>query len=119
MLHHVFPISITRPLEEHSVMEAMELTTFKLSPGLTLADFLAANTDVDAWLLEQPGFITRRIAQRADGAVIDMLIWASARHGEDAAGRLMDELAASPVHATIDQGTVSWTVSPIHHRLGV
>lgn len=72
-------------------MEAIEVTTFKLSRGLSVADFIAANTDVDAWLLKQPGFITRRIAQRSDGVVIDMLIWASARDGEDAAGRLMEE----------------------------
>ena len=98
-------------------MEAIEVTTFKLSRGLTMADFIAANIDVDAWLLNQPGFVSRRIAQRDDGVVIDMLIWKSARHGEDAAGRLMEELVSSPVHAGIDQDTVSWTVSPVHHRL--
>jgi hypothetical protein len=47
--------------------------------------------------------------------VVDLLVWASARDGEDAAARLMDELAGSPVHVAIDQSTVSWTVSPTYH----
>jgi hypothetical protein len=98
-------------------MQAIEVTTFKLRPGLTMADFVTANADVDAWLLKQPGFVSRRIAERSDGAIIDMLIWTSARSGEDGAARLMVELADSPVHAAIDQTTVEWTVSPIHHRI--
>jgi hypothetical protein len=98
-------------------MDAIEVTTFKLTAGLTIGDFIAANTDVDAWLLMQPGFRSRRIAQRGDGVVVDLLIWASARDGEDAAARLMSELASSPVHTAIDQSTVSWTVTPICHRL--
>jgi hypothetical protein len=98
-------------------MEAVEVTTFKLNRGLTMADFVEANADVDAWLLKQPGFISRRISQRRDGVVTDLLIWASAQVGEEAATRLMVELANSPVHDAIDQRSVSWTVSPIHHRL--
>lgn len=98
-------------------MQALEVTTFKLSPGLTVADFILANIDVDAWLLKQPGFIARRIAERDDGSIVDMLVWASVRAGEDGAARLMVELASSPVHAAIDQGTVEWTVSPIRHHV--
>ena len=30
--------------------------------------------------------------------------------------RLMDELADSPVHALIDQATVTWTVARIGHK---
>jgi hypothetical protein len=96
-------------------MQALEVTTFKLSPGLTVEAFILANTDVDAWLLKQPGFVSRRIAERDDGSIIDMLVWASVQAGEDGAARLMVELAESPVHTAIDQGSVKWTVSPIRH----
>lgn len=97
--------------------DAIEVTTFRLNRGLEIADFIAANADVDAWLLRQPGFLSRRIAQGADGVVVDMLIWSSARAGEDAAARLLAELPTSPVHEVIDQRTVSWSVSPVFHRL--
>lgn len=96
-------------------MQALEVTAFNLGPGLTVEDFILANTDVDAWLLKQPGFVSRRIAERDDGAIIDMLVWASVEAGEDGAARLMVELASSPVHAAIDQSSVEWTVSPIRH----
>lgn len=95
----------------------LEITTFRLRRGLGIADFLTANADVDAWLLRQPGFVSRRIAQGADGTVVDMVVWASARAGEDAAQRLLADLAASPVHDAIDQRTVWWSVSPVFHRL--
>jgi hypothetical protein len=97
--------------------EAIEVTTFRLSRGLTIADFVAANADVDAWLVRQPGFLSRRIAQGADGVVVDMLIWSNAEAGEDAARRLQAELRTSPVHQAIDQRTVTWSVSPVFHRL--
>lgn len=101
-------------------MQSLEVTTFELHSGLTVADFIVANAnaDVDAWLLKQTGFISRRIAERDDGVIIDTLIWASVRDGEDGAARLMTELADSPVHAAIDQRTVDWTVSPIRHAIG-
>uniref|UniRef100_B0SVQ5 ABM domain-containing protein n=1 Tax=Caulobacter sp. (strain K31) TaxID=366602 RepID=B0SVQ5_CAUSK len=97
--------------------QAIEITRFNLAGGLTITDFVRANADVDAWLLCQPGFVSRRISQDLDGAVIDMLIWSSAAQGKAAASRLMSELAHSPVHAAIDQQTVSWTVAPVIHSL--
>ena len=98
-------------------MQAIEVTTFNLQGSLTIEDFLLANADVDAWLLKQPGFISRRIAQRDDGVVVDVLVWTSVAEGEDGAARLMVELADSPVHAAIDQRTVDWTVSPVHRLI--
>jgi hypothetical protein len=52
---------------------AIEITTFRLEEGLTIEDFIAANMMVDNWLKQQPGFIQRRICERSDGSVIDVL----------------------------------------------
>lgn len=82
--------------------EAIELTTFKLKRSKSSAEFVAANADINEWLQRQQGFISRRIAERDDGTIVDMLIWASAKDGERAAGRIMTEMAHSPVHAMID-----------------
>ena len=51
-------------------MQAIEVTTFNLRRSLTIEDFLLANTDIDAWLLKQPGFVSRRIARRHDGVAL-------------------------------------------------
>jgi hypothetical protein len=98
--------------------EAMEVTTFHLAQGVTMKAFIAANADVDLWLQQQPGFILRRICQRADGLVTDMLLWKSARDGERAASGIVSELAHSPVHVAIDQATVDWSVNVCRHRIG-
>jgi hypothetical protein len=97
--------------------EAIEITTFKLVKGHSAEDFVAANAGIDEWLKRQPGFQSRRIAVRDDATVVDMLLWASVAEAEDAMSRLMDELHDSPVHAMIDQRTVSWNVSPVRHIL--
>lgn len=101
------------------MIEAIEITTFQLVRNKTLSDFVAANADVDAWLLQQKGFRSRRIAQGTDGVVVDMLIWTTVDAAHHAARKLMSELRNSPVHAVIDQGTVNWQVSTVGHTLGV
>jgi hypothetical protein len=97
--------------------EAVEITTFRLAKGLKMRDFIDANRDIDAWLMDQPGFVSRRICQRDDGTIADMLIWTSAAAGRKAAAGVVTEMAGSPVHAAIDQSTVDWSVSPVHHAL--
>lgn len=97
--------------------EAIEVTTFKLN-GKSCAEFIAAQPDIDQWLQRQRGFISRRIAERDDGAIVDMPIWASAEDGRRAAGGIMTEMGNSLVHSMIDQATVDWTVAPVRHRIG-
>lgn len=86
--------------------EAVEITTFRLADGMDMEGFIAANADINAWLKKQPGFLSRRICEREDGIVVDMLIWASAEDGHRAASGIMTEMRSSPVHDAIDQSTV-------------
>lgn len=95
--------------------EAIEITTFNLANGVTLEDFIAANADIDSWLRQQPGFLLRRICERDDGSVIDMLLWKSGEEGRCAAERIMTEMANSPVHTAIDQSTVEWSILNCRH----
>jgi len=97
----------------------LEMTTFKLTKGVTYQDFIAANADVDEWLKKQPGFQSRHIAQQADGTIVDALIWDSEDNGTSAMQKLMTELADSPVHDIIDQRTVSWNIFPLYHQFGI
>ncbi|MFC3502114.1 antibiotic biosynthesis monooxygenase family protein [Micromonospora krabiensis] len=95
------------------MVEALEVTTFRLVAGLTGADFVAANTDIDDYLRRQPGFRWRRIAQDDDGTIIDIVAWESAADGRRSASGIMTEMANSPVHATIDQGSVDFRIVPV------
>ncbi|MBB3392307.1 hypothetical protein FHT82_005088 [Rhizobium sp. BK275] len=95
---------------------AIEITSFRLKDGLVAQDFLAANADVEPWLRRQPGFRSRIMVEHEDGTITDMVIWDTARQASDSASRLMRELADSPVHAVIDQTTVSWTIGSVFHQ---
>jgi hypothetical protein len=98
--------------------EAVEITTFRLAPGRSVDEFIVANTDINAWLKRQPGFRSRRITELDDGSIADILVWASAAEGSDAAGRIMREMGQSPVHAAIDQGTVNWQIATVRQKTG-
>jgi len=94
---------------------AVEITTFRLTAGLALDAFIAANADIDPWLQVQPGFISRHICAREDGVVVDMLLWDSVAAGHRGARGVTTEMAASPVHTAIDQSTVTWTIAEARH----
>ncbi|MDG6107703.1 hypothetical protein Daura_22585 [Dactylosporangium aurantiacum] len=93
--------------------EALEMTTFRLVPGLTGADFVRANDDINDYLRRQPGFRWRRITEDGDGTITDIVAWDSAAHGRRSASGIMTEMAGSPVHATIDHTTVDFRIVPV------
>lgn len=96
--------------------EAVEITTFKLK-GYSCEQFIAANNEIDDFLKRQPGFISRRIFQKTDHTIVDMLIWDSVKNGTESMHRLMDELSESIVHDMIDQSTVEWNINQVEHQL--
>ncbi|MCW3116730.1 MAG: hypothetical protein JWM28_812 [Chitinophagaceae bacterium] len=95
---------------------AIEITSFKLR-GCTCGEFIRANADIDAWLKHQQGFQSRQIAEKEEGAMLDLLHWDSVEDGTRAMHRIMDEMADSAVHGMIDQRTVSWNIYPVRHSI--
>ncbi|MFF4622196.1 nuclear transport factor 2 family protein [Nonomuraea jabiensis] len=89
---------------------ALEITTFNLAAGLTGADFVAANDDINEYLRRRPGFRWRHIAEDGDGGIIDIVAWDTRAEARASASGIMTEMAASPVHATIDHGTVDFRI---------
>lgn len=94
--------------------QAIELTTFKLN-GFTIAQFIEANKEIDAFLKRQKGFRSRTISELKNGVIYDLLIWNSIEEGTAAMHQLMDELRDSVVHDMIDQSTVSWNIAAVEH----
>ena len=97
--------------------EALEMTTFRLMPGLTAADFVAANADIDGYLRRRPGFRWRRITEADDGTITDIVAWDSAADARHSAAGITTEMAGSPVHATIDQDTVDFRIVGVRHQI--
>ncbi|MFK4244025.1 hypothetical protein ACI2KV_14200 [Micromonospora chokoriensis] len=97
--------------------EALEMTTFRLVPGLTGADFVRANRDIGDYLRRQPGFRWRRITETDDGTITDIVAWDSVADGRRSASAIMTTMADSPVHATIDHATVDFRIVPVLHEV--
>jgi hypothetical protein len=97
--------------------EALEVTTLRPAAGRTTADFITANADIDEYLKRQPGFEWRRVLETPDGTVIDIVAYDSMEHARSGAAGISDEMASSPVHATIDRSTVDWQLTSVMHRV--
>jgi len=97
--------------------ETLEVTTLRPAHGLTTADFITANADIDAYLKRQPGFQWRRILESADGTIIDIVAYTSMRHARSGAAGIGGEMAESPVHGTIDHSSVDLKLATVLHRL--
>ena len=110
-------MTVEQDTQGKAMTEAIEITSFRLN-GCSCKEFIKANAEVDAWLIRQPGFRSRRIAERDDHSVVDILIWDTRAHGLAAAHRLMEELGSSPIHAMIDQASVAWSILPVRHFQG-
>jgi hypothetical protein len=104
--------------KRQKIIPGVEITTFRLN-GYTCEVFIAANADIDEWLLRQPGFQSRHIAEQPDGTILDILHWDTVTAGTNAMTNLMNEMANSAVHEMIDQGTVSWNVYPVRHQVAI
>jgi hypothetical protein len=97
--------------------ETLEVTTLRPAPGLTVADFITANADIDAYLQRQPGFEWRRILETSDGTIIDIVAYDSMEHARAGAAGISGEMADSPVHATIDHSSVDWKLTTVVHHV--
>lgn len=93
--------------------ETLEITTLSLVAGLSPADFIAANKDINAYLRRQPGFRWRRIVESEDGHILDIVAYDSRERALAGASGITAEMADSPVHATIDHGDVDWQLTTV------
>lgn len=97
--------------------ETLEVTTLRPAAGRTVADFVTANADIDAYLKRQPGFKWRRILRTDDGTVVDIVAYDSMEDARSGAAGISGEMAGSPVHATIDHSTVDWNLTTVVHSV--
>ncbi len=96
---------------------AIEIATFRLASGTTEA-FLAANAEIDLWLGRQPGFVQRRLAEREDGALVDIVTWRTLADAKAAAERFPLDLANCPAMSMIDPARMEMTHGLLKHAIG-
>lgn len=84
----------------------LEVVTFRLTPGVSEADFLAAARATEAPLRAQPGFLSRHLTRSDAGEWTDHVAWASLAQAMSAAEVVMAEPAFGPFMAAIDGASV-------------
>jgi hypothetical protein len=83
-------------------MPVIEYVTFTLVPGTTESGFLAAARGTEALVRRQPGFVSRRLSQGADGRWTDAVTWPSLTEAEAAPAAVMADHDFQPFMALID-----------------
>lgn len=84
----------------------VELVRFSLVNGSTKSDFLVSNREVEAWVTQQPGFISRQLCLSEEGIWSDIVLWDSKENAKLAADLCMTQLGDSDFMRMIDFSSV-------------
>jgi hypothetical protein len=82
--------------------QVLELVSFKLAPGSSEVEMLAASGICQSeFLQKQEGFLLRLTARRDDGSYVDVVLWESQAHADVALERSQSSSAAAQFLAHI------------------
>ncbi len=90
-----------------------EIVTFRLVPGTTEPDFLAAARATGPLLAAEAGFLSRRLSKGADGTWTDHVTWGSLPEAEAAGERIMAAPEAQSFLMAIDPASIVMRHEPI------
>lgn len=86
-------------------MNILETVKFRLKSGITKADFIAANEELQAWVVDQPGFKQRMLTCSED-EWLDCVVWQDKQSAERAMQAFMTEMCSTPFIKAIDETSV-------------
>lgn len=84
----------------------VEIVCFKLVSGASRDEFLAENQQVEAWVKQQTGFLSRQLCLSEEGIWTDIVVWDSAQNAKVAADQFVKELSTSTFMRMIDFSSV-------------
>ncbi|GAB5433382.1 MAG: hypothetical protein EpisKO_27520 [Epibacterium sp.] len=97
----------------------VEVVTFKLNPGVSDADYVAASQKTESFIGAMRGFIDRRLSKGEDGTWMDYVVWADMTAAQDASVQFEQAECAADLMQMIDPKTLMmrhehqmWTMSP-------
>ncbi|UTA47852.1 hypothetical protein L1F30_17065 [Simiduia sp. 21SJ11W-1] len=100
--------------------DAVELVIFKTNPGVSAADFLAADEPINTWVQTQPGFRYRSLSLDTEqgGDQLqwrDIVYWDCLANAKRASEAFMATHCNGDFMAMIDGQTVSLSHSEVQH----
>lgn len=86
----------------------VEVVTFKLKPGITLAEFAPIEKRVATqYVSKRPGFVSRERAVGSDGEMLVIVHWRSSKDAEASMASFEKAPAAAEFMSKIDASTMS------------
>ncbi len=98
--------------------KVLEVVTFRLVPGVTDAQFLAAASGTEVALAAQPGFVRRTLLRDDTGLWTDAVEWQGLTLAVAAARAVMADPGFAPFGAAIDMTTLRMQHLPIVWQMG-
>jgi hypothetical protein len=91
----------------------VEVVLFRVKDGIKEMAFLREATVVQAWIEQQPGYISRELLKTPESQWLDTVRWTSLELAEKAAAKIMNDDHCKPFMAMIDEtGMQMWHFEP-------
>ncbi len=91
----------------------VEVVLFRVKDGITDSLFLREASVVQAWIEQQPGFLSRELMKTPENQWLDTVRWTSRELAESAGGKIMNEDHCKPFMGMIDENTMQmWHFAP-------
>ncbi|EPJ45071.1 MAG: hypothetical protein OFPI_37770 [Osedax symbiont Rs2] len=84
----------------------IELVTFKLAEGVMPEQIVATNDTMQAFLVQQPGFIYRSLSQDEEGQWFDIVYWIDRESAKVGGEAFMQSAACAALMPLIDGPSV-------------
>ena len=85
----------------------IEVVTFKLNPGVSDADYVAASQMTEDFVRGLPGFVARSLSKGEDGSWMDYVIWSDMTAAREAAATFPQADCTADMMRMIDPATVA------------
>lgn len=85
----------------------IEMVTFKLNPGVSDTDYVAASRRTEDFVRGLPGFIDRSLSKGEDGTWTDYVTWADMAAAKAAAAQFPQAECAADMMRMIDPASIS------------
>ena len=85
----------------------IELVTYKLKTGATKEQLSATHSDVNAFLVEQPGFMHRSLSEDSNGLLYDIVYWQNMDTAKSAGDAFMAHKVGQALVALTDENSIS------------
>lgn len=85
----------------------IELITFRVKDGVTTEQMGAEGANMEAFLMEQPGFLYRSLSVDEDGLWHDIVYWKTMENAKNAAESFKQDKACAALMELIDMDSAS------------